>query len=215
MGRTALYRDPIPYCPARANARVDHDALLFSFPDGGLRRFALDGASTTIVDGFVPRRGVGVLKPQGRSERRFVRMLILEREHDRLVVITPPDRGAVAPGVVHLAEAPADAAIVDDETWDAIADWVLGGGRLGACSIPELARLAAVATSPFAALIGEVAADRALELGWTTRGPLRGTADLDIALQPLSDAARHSGSAAEALVSALAHVAGARRLRFG
>ncbi|MGE0869285.1 MAG: hypothetical protein AB7P03_12005 [Kofleriaceae bacterium] len=214
MGRTALYRDPVPYCPARAHARVDHDALLFSFPDGGLRRFALDGASSTVVDGFVPRRGAGVL-PQGRSERRFVRMLMLEREHERLAMITPPDRGAVAPGVVHLAEAPPDAAIVDDETWEAISDWVLGGGRLGACSIPELARLAAVATSPFAALIGEVAADRALELGWTTRGPLRGIADLDEALQPLSDAARHSLSAAEALVSARSHAAGARGRRFG
>jgi hypothetical protein len=38
--------------------------------------------------------------------------------------------------------------------------------------------------------------------------------DLDAALQPLVDAARHSTRAAEALFSALAHAAGVTRRRF-
>ena len=89
----------------------------------------------------------------------------------------------------------------------------LGGGRLAACAVADLARLATIATPQFAALIGEVAAQRALELVWAAYGPLRGRSDLDAALQPLVDAARDSPRAAEALVSALAHAAGVTRRR--
>jgi hypothetical protein len=136
-------------------------------------------------------------------------MLLLERDHERHVIITPPDHGAVAPNVVRLPEAPDDAAIVDDHAWDALADWITGGGRLAGCSIADLARLAAIATPQFAVLIGEVAAQRALELVWATRGPLRGAGDVESALHPLIAAARHSPRVAEALVAALAHAAGA------
>jgi len=45
------------------------------------------------------------------------------------------------------------------------------------------------------------------------RGPLRGGTDLDTALQPFVEAARWSPRAAEALVAALAHAAGATRRR--
>ena len=97
----------------------------------------------------------------------------------------------------------------------------MGGGRFAGCSIADLARLAAIATPPFAVLIGEVAAQRALELAWAARGPLRGGFDLDPVLQPVLDtilhpliaAARQSSRVAEALVAALAHAAGARRMR--
>jgi hypothetical protein len=145
--------------------------------------------------------------------RRFVRMLIVERDGERVVVITPPDDGAVAPNVVMVPEAPSDAAIVDQPAWDALADWLLGGGRLAAFSIADLARLACIATPQFAVLIGEVAAQRALEHVWDASGPLRGGGDLDSVLQPLVDAAKQSSRASEALVSALSHAAGASRRR--
>ncbi|HEY1547848.1 MAG TPA: hypothetical protein VGG28_08510, partial [Kofleriaceae bacterium] len=77
----------------------------------------------------------------------------------------------------------------------------------------ELARLACISTPQFAVIIGEVAAQRALELVWVAAGPLRGAVELDAVLQPLVDAARNSQRAAEALVSALAHTAGATRRR--
>jgi hypothetical protein len=205
MGRTALYRDPIPFHPPRAEVQLDADAVLLHMPDGRHRRHGLDGCNLTLLDGFVSAR-VGV-----HDERRFVRMLVLETAVERNVIITPPDRGAVAPEVVSVPEAPAEAAIVDTDVWDVLADWLMGGGRLAACSIEDLARLAAISTPLFAAMIGEVAAERALELVWATRGPLRGEADLDTALQPLSDAARQSPRATEALISALAHAAGATR----
>ena len=204
MGSTALYRDLV-FRPARAEVQLEPDALLLRMPDGWTRRHALDGVAATTSDGFVAT---------GVRARRFVRMLILERDSERNFVITPPDQGAVAPNVVRVPEAPADAAIVDARAWEALAEWVLGGGRLGACSIADLARLAGIATPQFAVLIGEVAAQRALELVWASAGPLRGAAeDLDTALQPLTDAARSSTRAGEALVSALAHVAGATRRR--
>ena len=181
--------------------------LVLRMPDGRHRRHALDGMTSIAIDGFVAAR------IDARWERRFVRMLILESPRERVVVITPPDQGAVAPNVVRVPEAPPEAAIIDVHAWDALADWVLGGGRLSACAIADLARIAAIASAQFAVLIGEVAAQRALELAWGARGPLRGGADIETALQPLADAARESPRAAEAWVSALAHAAGATRRR--
>ena len=207
MGRTALYRDPSPFRPARAEVQLDSDVLILTMPDGRQRRHSLDGYDATQLDGFVAARH------DARVQRRFVRMLIIERDHERHVIITPPDHGAVAPSVVRLPEAPTDAAIVDDPVWDALAEWILGGGRLAGCSISDLARLAAIATPQFAVLLGEVAAQRALELVWAARGPLRGVDDVESALRPLVLAARSSSRVAEALVAALAHAAGAVRRR--
>ncbi|HEU0033314.1 MAG TPA: hypothetical protein VFQ53_21935 [Kofleriaceae bacterium] len=209
MGRTALYRDPVPFTSPRTEVQLDSDALLLRMPDGRLHRQSLDGVMPTTLDGcFSARFDV-------RAERRFVRMLVLEREHEHeQVVITPPEHGAVAPNVVRVPEAPPGAAIVDGRIWDSIADWVMGGGRLAACAIVDLARLAMIATSQFAVLIGEVAGQRALELAWAARGPLRGGGDVETALQPLVEAARHSPRAGEALVSALSHAAGATRRRW-
>jgi hypothetical protein len=206
MGRTALYRDPVPP-PVRAEVVLEPDVLVLRLSDGRQRRHPLDGTVASAVD------GCALARIDARAHRRFVRMLILDGAHERVVVITPPDQGAVAPNVIHMPEAPADAAIVDPRAWDALADWVLGGGRLSACAIADLARIATIASSQFASLIGEVAAQRALELVWSARGPLRGEADLETALQPLTDAARHSPRAAEALFSAFAHAAGATRRR--
>ena len=80
------------------------------------------------------------------------------------------------------------------------------------CSIADLARLAAIATPQFAALIGEVAAQRALELV-AGNGPLRGGHDLEAALRRCVRRAALAARA-EALVSALAHAAGRRRKRY-
>jgi hypothetical protein len=171
-------------------------------PDGRVRRISLHGCSPYVVDGcFVTR-----------DHRRFVRMLELDGE---TTIITPPERGTVAPLVVVVPEAPSMSWIIEERAWGTLADWVCGGGRLGACSIEELARLSTIASAPFAGLIGEVAAQRALELAWATRGPLRSGSDLEIAMQPFVDAARTSLRAAEALIAAFAHAGGVRRRRFG
>jgi hypothetical protein len=202
MGRTALYRDVEPWMPPRAEVQIDADMLWLRMLDGRIRRHALHGCEPFVVDGCYVTR----------DTRRFVRMLVLDSE---TVIITPPDRGAVAPIVVPVPEAPTSAWIIEAHAWDVLADWVCGGGRLGACSIEDLARLATIASGPFASLIGEVAAQLALVLAWAARGPLRGGVDLEIALQPFADAARTSHRAAEALISALAHAAGVRRRRRG
>lgn len=232
MGRTALYRDVVPW-PARAEIQLEPDKLVLVMPDGRTHRHDLHGIAASTVDGcvaersargssdnIVPVRGAPAHAAPPRVLRRFVRMLVLDREHargsrepDRVYVITPPDHGAVAPNVVSVAEAPADAAVVDTRAWEALSDWVLAGGRLTACSISDLARLACIATPQFAALIGEVAAQRALEHVWGATGPLRAGFDLDSALQPFVDAAKQSPRANDALVSALSHAAGAARRR--
>jgi hypothetical protein len=208
VGRTALYQDPVPFKSACAKVQLDADVLLVEMPDGWNRRHVLDGAVAMIDDAFVVARRDG-----GRVERRFVRRLMIERGNRTFAVITRPEQGAVAPNVVRVPEAPHDAAIVEGPTWEALAEWLVGGGRLGALSVADLARLACIATPQFAVVIGEVAAQRALDLVWVATGPLRGLHDLDAALQPLVDAARHSPRAAEALISALAHAAGVTQRR--
>jgi hypothetical protein len=202
MGRTALYRD-MAVRAARAELQLEPDAVQLVMPDGRARRHELDGRTVVRLDGFVARHG----------QRRFVRMLFIERGSERHAMITPPDQGAVAPTVVRVPEAPAEAAVIDARAWDALAEWLMGGGRLGGCAIADLARLAAIATPQFAIVIGEVCAKRAVELAWVAAGPLRGGGDVELALQPLVEAARYSQRAAEALVSALAHVSGAVRRR--
>jgi hypothetical protein len=194
MGHTALYRDPVPF-RARAEIFLDRDVLVLALPEGRSRRYLLDGFTMTSGDGYCARLDV-------RWERRFVRMLVLERGHERLVIATPPEHGAVAPNVVRVPEAPADAAIVDAHAWETLADWLMGGGRLAGCSIADLARLATIASSAFAAVIGEVAAERALEHTWAERGPLRSSFDLASALHPLVAGARRSPRVGEALTAA-------------
>jgi len=225
-----LYRDDVPFRPARADVTLEPDALVLHMPDGRTRRHPLHGVSVSTTDGFfaelsargsspelvrIPGGAAHVAPP--RVMRRFVRMLVLETvrpdRESRVFLITPPDHGAVAPNVVRLPEAPSDAAVVDLRVWEALHDWLVGGGRLAALSIADLARLSCIATSQFAALIGEVAAQRALEHVWSANGPLRAGFDLDSALRPLQDAAKHSTRAHEALTSAMAHAAGGGRRR--
>src|SRR5688572_25715148 len=122
MGRTALYRDYEPWMPPRAEVQLDSDLLFLRMSDGRVHRHVLHGCEPFVVDGCYVTR----------EERRFVRMLALD--HDT-VLITPPERGAVAPIVVPVPEAPSGAWIVEEHAWEVLADWVLGGGRLGACTI--------------------------------------------------------------------------------
>ena len=210
MPRIALYRDdsrPVP----RAEVVLEPGLITLSLPDGTSVALPLDGCAATTLD--------------AAFRRRFVRMLIVEAARPDtpdlgplprpLIVITPPERGAIAPRASRLVEAPVDAVVVEPAAWEALAEWVMGGGRLTACSIAELARLATIASQTFAALIGEVAAQIAIELMWEAGGPWRGGIDLDSALRPLAEAGRTSVRAAEALVAALsaASVVAPRRRR--
>lgn len=189
MGRFALYRDearPVP----RAEVTLEPGHVSVFLPGGGTRVVGFDGAAAATAD--------------AASRRRFVRMLVVESPGaPELVAITPPDLGTIAPRALRLPEAPADAVVLEAEAFDALADWLMTGGRLTGCSIAELARLSRIASPQFAILIGEVAAQIAVEMVWEATGPLRGGADLDHALRPLHEASRTSVRAAEALVAAL------------
>jgi hypothetical protein len=185
----------------RAEVSLEANAVSLTLADGHTRRHALDGCAVVTVDAV--------------SDHRFVKMLIIERAtasghfdaHERLIVITPPDRGAIAPGVVRVPQAPSEAVVVETEAWEALAAWLGKGGRLSGCSVAQLARLAAIASPQFALVIGEVAAEIALELVWESVGPIRGGNTLEAALRPLHDAARHSPRAADAWIAALARAA--------
>ena len=56
MGRTALYRDPVLWRPARAEVHLEPDVLVLQMPDGRHRRHALDGMTASAIDGFVAAR---------------------------------------------------------------------------------------------------------------------------------------------------------------
>lgn len=200
MGRqNALYRDPSRVSTPRAEVCLAWSELTVQFQDGRSRWLDLDGCATDVTD--------------AAFRRRFVRMLTLERAGERLALITPPDQGAIAPRAAHLPTAPEDAAVVADEPWQVVVDWVRGGGRLSRLSVGELARLATIATPQFALIVGEVAAQVAFEMVWEHAGPLRGGAAISDALAPLQRAARGSQRAAEALVAALAAAAALRQRR--
>lgn len=200
MGRTsALYRDPARDLAPRAEVSLAWSELTLEFRDGRTRWIDLDGCHSDVVD--------------ATFRRRFVRMLTLDGSTAATALITPPDLGAIAPRVAYLPTAPDDAAVLDDQTWQVVVDWIRSGGRLSALTVDELARLAVIATPPFALLVGEVAAQVAFEMVWEQAGPWRGGAALEDSLAPLQRAARHSARAAEALVAALAWCASTRRAR--
>lgn len=191
MGRwSALYRDDVMRPSPRAEVALAWSELSLYLPDGRWRQVELDGSSNMVGD--------------ATCRRRFVRMLTIERGGESTALITPPDRGAIAPRVAHLPSAPDDAAVIDDGVWDTVADWIASSGRLAGRTVEELARLATVATAPFAVAIGEVAAQVARDLARLVRGPLRGAGDVLDWLRPLQLAARTSPRAEEALVAALA-----------
>jgi hypothetical protein len=193
----ALYRDPSQVTAPRAEVTLSWSELTVQYHDGRSRWFDLDGCANDVGD--------------ATFGRRFVRMLTVERDGERLALITSPEHAAIAPRVARLPTAPEDAAVLRDETWQVVVDWVRGGGRLSALSVAELARLATVASAQFALIIGEVAAQVAYEMVWEQAGPWRGGAALSDALGPLQRAARASERAAEALVAALAASAALRQ----
>jgi hypothetical protein len=194
----ALYRDeglePVP----RASVSLAWSELALQMPDGQCLSIELDGALIGVTD--------------SSFRRRFVRMLTVERVDRRTAVITPPDRGSIAPRAVPVPIAPDDAAVVESGVWDTVVGWLTSGGRLAGRTVAELASLALIATPQFAIAIGEVAAQVAMEMIWEQEGPLRGGADLDHSLWPLYDAARTSARASDALVAAMA-VCATRRAR--
>ena len=194
MAGSPLYRD-MSFSPSpRADVALEWSELSLYLPDGRWRQIELDGSSNVIGD--------------ATARRRFVRMMMIDWGFESAAVITPPDLGAIAPRVAHLPVAPDDAAVLEAGVWETLADWVSSSGRLAGRTVEELARLASIATAPFAVVIGEVAAQVARDLARLARGPLRGAADVIEWLRPLQMAARTSPRAEDALVAALAACTG-------
>ncbi|MCL4223404.1 MAG: hypothetical protein KJZ91_02900 [Myxococcales bacterium] len=185
-----LYRDDAFPPSPRTEVALAWSELSLYLPDGRCLQLELDGARHSVGD--------------ATARRRFVRMMSIEARQAAVTLITPPDRGAIAPRVAHLPAAPDDAAVLEAGVWEQLADWVASSGRLAGRTVEELARLASIATAPFAVVIGEVAAGVARDLARMASGPLRGVADVLEWLRPLQLAARSSPRAEDALVAALA-----------
>jgi len=189
-----------PHARHRIRVEIGGGALHLTPPDGRGRVFALASFELSIAD--------------ATFARRFVRHMRLWSPADVVHLITPPEEGAIAPRAAGLPRVPDDAGIVDQSAFETVYEWLVSGRRLGGRTIEELARLAPLATSGFAAVIGERAAQIAVETIWQFGGPMRGGAtgdDVRRRLRPLELAARDSDRAAEALVAALA-AASARAL---
>lgn len=178
------------------DVELEPGAILVSAPGTRARRFGLRHAEIRVDD--------------AACARRFVRRLsITSGRAGTVEIITPPEEGMIAPRAARLPVVGDDAAIVDARTWETLAEWVQGEGRLGGRTVAELARLACVATSVFAVAIGEKAAQLAAELTWERRGPMRSafTVDLRRLLRPLEEEARASERASEAFIAALSRSA--------
>lgn len=194
----ALYAKP-PAHSVRARVELARDVLFLELPDGRNRSMLLNGARFAVRD--------------ATRARRFVRHLKIYLADGRADLITPPEEGCIAPRAAQLPGVPDDAIIVEAHAWEAVVDWLEGGGRLGGRTIAELARLAAIASAQFAITLGEWAAQVALEMTWERRGPLRGGSEVHHSLRPLEEAANRHPRAADALVAALSQTAGAVRGR--
>jgi len=177
----------------RTRLEIGGGFLHLTPPGERARDFALAGADVAVGD--------------ATFARRFVRHMRLWSAADVVHLMTPPEEGAIAPRAAQLPRAPEDAGVIDRQAFDTVHDWLASGGRLGGRTIEELARLARLATSAFAAVIGERAAQMAADTIWPFGGPMRGGAtgdDVRRRLRPFEVAARDSDRVAEALVAALA-----------
>lgn len=191
MGRcTALYSNALRAPAPRTEVELARDELFLRFPDGRWSHVALHGCRVSVSD--------------AACSQRFVRRLALDSECARLDLITPPERGAIAPRAAGLPGVSHDAAVVETSSWEALADWLLSGGRLAGRTVAELARLACVATPQFAVIIGQLAARVAAEMVWDRCGPMRDSGGMPNALRPLAEAARSSPRAADAFMAARA-----------
>ncbi|MBE7453466.1 MAG: hypothetical protein HS111_32775 [Kofleriaceae bacterium] len=152
-----LYRDDAFPPSPRTEVALAWSELSLYLPDGRCLQLELDGARHSVGD--------------ATARRRFVRMMSIEARQAAVTLITPPDRGAIAPRVAHLPAAPDDAAVLEAGVWEQLADWVASSGRLAGRTVEELARLASIATAPFAVVIGGVAAGVARDLARMASGP--------------------------------------------
>jgi hypothetical protein len=177
----------------RTRVELDLGGVMLHGPDGRSRAIPLQGCTFTLSD--------------AACNRRFVRLLCLEHADGAAELMTPPEGGAIAPRAAHLPIALEEKiAVIEGSAFDALLDWLVSRGRLGGRSIEELARLARLATTQLAVLIGELAARAAGELAWGGSGPMRGSGlDGRELLRPLELAARDSERASDAWVAALAH----------
>ncbi|HET6611370.1 MAG TPA: hypothetical protein VFG83_05245, partial [Kofleriaceae bacterium] len=104
--------------PARAFLEVASDALLITFPDGRPWRVPLAGAKSRVRD--------------AELAQRFVRHLRIELAAGAgaavVDVITPPDKGAIAPRAARLPPAPRHAIVVEPLAWEAATAWLASGG---------------------------------------------------------------------------------------
>ena len=159
---------PVPFRPARAEVHLESDALRARH---ARRRHAAASARRRRSE----PRADGVRRGQARGtrvQRRFVRMLILEgarraRSSSSRRRSTARSRrtSSACPRRRPRRRSRRRARGKRSPTG------CFGGGRLAALSIADLARLACIATPQFAVLIGEVAAQRALELAWGSARP--------------------------------------------
>lgn len=184
----------------RTNVELGGDILVLVFPDGRWQSMPLHGCRFSISD--------------ASCSQRFVRQLDIENSRrlgdEHVTLITPPDVGAIAPRAARVPLSPKHAAVVEIAAWEAVVDWLRGGGRLGGRTLTELARLACIASPQFAVALGEYAAKMAVEMTWDQGGPMRASGSVRNMLLPLHEAARHSQRAADTLVAALAALAGMR-----
>jgi hypothetical protein len=200
MGRSkALYREIAVPTEPRAGLALEQDVLEVSYPDGRFRRMPLDGCRVAVSD--------------ASCRNRFVRHLALIAREERVDLITPPDEGTIAPRAARLPTAPAEAVVVAATAWEIVVDWVQSSGRMAGRTVAELARLTCVASPQFAVVLGELAAQVAVEMVWERMGPMRGGGEIGDTLRPLEEAARTSPRAGDALIAALAASALLRRRR--
>jgi hypothetical protein len=165
-----------------------------------------------VVGGAVlTRMPLGHCSHQVRDARclnRFVRHMRLTRGRQIIDLVTPPGRGAIAPRAANLPEIESATAVIEPLLLPVLDGWLAAGRRLVGHTLLELALLSRLASTSFAIVIGERAADLATQMTWERGSPQRSSAITDIGdlLIPFEEQAAVSERANLALMAALARV---------
>ncbi len=137
---------------------------------------------------------------------RFVKQLLIGGKVNESF-ITPPEEGAIAPRASGLpaVELPSCSVLASD-TWQCLANWLIGGATLAGRTTEDLAMIATIASPQFAIIIGEQVAMATLALAVDVCSPMRRSFQKQWGLSPLRQRAKKSERARDALLAALSIV---------
>lgn len=189
-------------CQALYRGREGHILASVSFSDEVLSVFSAERAVLFYVPG-AQMHGMDAM-----CEGRFVRQLTLWNSQERLVLISSPLEGSIAPRAARLPIANLQATVLPRAQLLQLEQWLGWRRRINACSLIQLVHFAEFAEEGYAGMLGELYARRVQELSELSGDPLRGPLEVSSLFSFLKVAAGKSVGCRIALLAAYASFMG-------